>query len=197
MPAFIDIGRGTWVRMDEIVAISAGQPAPSGQFALAQTGAEPIKAVVLLRSGQLIPAYHDAGAIAAQLEGGDASAPASLGDGQQAPAPAGSEQAPSEQQAALLEVPPAAGSEQAPAEEPAAESAQQPTPAPAPVRRKINPIQLQKYLKGISYPTNKETLQETARRNGAPEDVLAALQQVPEQSYNAPKDVSQQIGKLT
>jgi hypothetical protein len=188
--------------MDEIVAISAGQPAPGGQFALAQNGAEPIKAVVLLRSGQLIPAYRDAGAIAEQLEGGAAFAPASSGDGQQtatpaAPAPAGSEQAPSEQQAALLEVPPAAGSEQAPAEEPAAESAQQPEPAPAPVRRKINPIQLQKYLKGISYPTNKETLQETARRNGAPEDVIAALQQVPEQSYNAPKDVSQQIGKLT
>ena len=197
MPAFIDIGRGTWVRMDEIVAISAGQPAPGGQFALAQNGAEPIKAVVLLRSGQLIPAYHDAGSIAAQLEGEAASAPASSGDGQQAPAPADSEQAPSEQQAALLEVPPAAGTEQAPAEEPAAESAQQPKPAPAPVRRKINPIQLQKYLKGISYPTNKETLQETARRNGAPEDVIAALQQVPEQSYNAPKDVSQQIGKLT
>ncbi|MDQ3906378.1 MAG: DUF2795 domain-containing protein [Actinomycetota bacterium] len=185
MPAFIDVGRSTWVRMDEIVAISAGQPAPGGQFALAQNGAEPIKAVVLLRNGQLVPAYRDAGSIAEQLDGGRdtaAFAPASSDDGQAAASP---------------EVPAQASPEQAPTEQPAAESSQQPEPAPAPPRRKINPIQLQKYLKGISYPTDKETLQETARRNGAPEDVIAALQQVPEQSYNAPKDVSQQIGKLT
>jgi hypothetical protein len=160
--------------------------------------------VVLLRSGQLIPAYCDAGSIAEQLDGGKSAAafaPASSDDGQQAaapevPAPAGPEQAPSEQQAALLEVSAAAGAEQAPAEQPAAESSQQPEPAPAPARRKINPIQLQKYLKGTSYPTDKQTLLETARRNGAPDDMLAALQQLPEQPYSAPKDVSQQIGKV-
>ena len=204
MPAFIDVGRSTWVRMDEIVAISAGQPAPGGQFALAQNGAEPIKAVVLLRNGQLVPVYRDAGAIAEQLEGGRdtaAFAPASSDDGQAAaspevPAQASPEQAPSEQQAALLEVPAAAESEQAPTEQPAAESSQQPEPAPAPARRKINPIQLQKYLKGTNYPTEKQTLLETARRNGAPDDVLATLQDLPEQPYNAPKDVSQQVGKL-
>jgi hypothetical protein len=60
----------------------------------------------------------------------------------------------------------------------------------------VNPIQLQKYLKGIDYPVNKQQLIETAKKNGADENVLATLQQVPDKKYDAPVDVSEEVGKL-
>ena len=69
MHVFVEVGCGMWVRMDEIVAISDAEPTPDGQFALARHRTEAVQAVVLLRGGQLIPAYHAAGTIVQQLEG--------------------------------------------------------------------------------------------------------------------------------
>ena len=69
MHVFVEVGCGMWVRMDEIVAISDVEPTPDGQFALARHRTEAVQAVVLLRGGQLIPAYHAAGTIVQQLEG--------------------------------------------------------------------------------------------------------------------------------
>lgn len=60
----------------------------------------------------------------------------------------------------------------------------------------VNPIQLQKYLKGINYPVNRQQLLETARRNGADEDVCSTLSRLPDEQYGAPVDVSQAVGKL-
>ena len=53
-----------------------------------------------------------------------------------------------------------------------------------------NPIQIQKYLKGVDYPTNKRTLIETARRQGADESVCASLDQLPDEEFQTPADVS-------
>ncbi|WP_447979428.1 DUF2795 domain-containing protein [Candidatus Nitrospira bockiana] len=59
-----------------------------------------------------------------------------------------------------------------------------------------NPIQIQKFLGGIDYPTDKATLIKTAREKGADENVLNALNEMRAERYNSPNDVSEEIGKL-
>jgi hypothetical protein len=58
-----------------------------------------------------------------------------------------------------------------------------------------NPIQLQKYLGGIDNPTDKQTLIERARSNGADEKVLRTLQELPADRFNSPNDVSEAFGR--
>jgi hypothetical protein len=60
----------------------------------------------------------------------------------------------------------------------------------------VNPIQLQKFLGGVDYPTDKATLVEHARKNGADDNVLDTLQNLPFDEFNSPNDVSEAIGKL-
>lgn len=60
----------------------------------------------------------------------------------------------------------------------------------------INPIQLQKFLKGVDYPATKNALIENARKMGADENVCASLEGLPDQEFDAPIDVSQALGKL-
>jgi hypothetical protein len=38
---------------------------------------------------------------------------------------------------------------------------------------------VQTYLRGINYPANKKELLSTARSNGAPQDVMKVLQELP------------------
>jgi hypothetical protein len=59
-----------------------------------------------------------------------------------------------------------------------------------------NPVQVQKFLKGIDYPCGQRELIATARQQGADENVLATLERLPDQSYNSPNDVAEAIGKL-
>ncbi|ARV61309.1 hypothetical protein BZZ01_24230 [Nostocales cyanobacterium HT-58-2] len=61
---------------------------------------------------------------------------------------------------------------------------------------KVNPVQLQKHLKGVDYPVNKQDLIEHARKNGADENALAVLEQLPEQEYQTPTDVSEAVGDI-
>ena len=53
-----------------------------------------------------------------------------------------------------------------------------------------NPIQIQKYLKGVDYPADKQTLIDTARQQGADESVCASLDQLPDEQFQTPADVS-------
>lgn len=59
---------------------------------------------------------------------------------------------------------------------------------------KVNPIQLQKHLKGMDYPASKEDLIKHAQQQGADEDALSALEQLPDEKYETPADVSKAIG---
>jgi hypothetical protein len=54
-----------------------------------------------------------------------------------------------------------------------------------------NPIQIQKYLKGVDYPADKATLINTARKQGADESVCASLEQLPDEQFQTPADVSE------
>lgn len=54
-----------------------------------------------------------------------------------------------------------------------------------------NPIQIQKYLKGVDYPANKSTLIENAKKMGADENICASLEQLPDKNFQTPADVSE------
>lgn len=61
---------------------------------------------------------------------------------------------------------------------------------------KVNPVQLQKDLKGIDYPVSKQDLIKHAQQQGADENVRSTLEQLPEQQYESPTEVSKAIGDL-
>ncbi len=63
-------------------------------------------------------------------------------------------------------------------------------------RTKVNPIQLQKFLKGVNYPANQRDIVEAARRNKADQNVLDTLSQLPEREYRNPAEISKEIGKM-
>lgn len=61
----------------------------------------------------------------------------------------------------------------------------------------VNPIQIQKFLKGVDYPASKEALIENAKNMGADENVCASLEQLPDEDFQTPAEVSQAFGKLS
>lgn len=60
----------------------------------------------------------------------------------------------------------------------------------------INPIQMQKHLKGLDYPASKEDLIAHAKKHGADENALSVLEQLPDEEYETPADVSKAIGQV-
>lgn len=59
----------------------------------------------------------------------------------------------------------------------------------------VNPIQVQKFLKGVDYPATKATLIKNAKKLGADENVRRVLEQLPDEEFEAPIDVSQALAK--
>ncbi|MEC3918990.1 DUF2795 domain-containing protein [Nocardia sp. CDC160] len=57
----------------------------------------------------------------------------------------------------------------------------------------INPIQLQKYLRGTDYPCKRDELVRIARDNGADATTLERLQQIPDRNYEGPQAVSRAV----
>lgn len=55
-------------------------------------------------------------------------------------------------------------------------------------------IDVQKALKGVSYPADKTSLLDTAKANQADDKVLDALQRLPDQTYGSPAEVSKGVG---
>ncbi len=62
--------------------------------------------------------------------------------------------------------------------------------------RYVNPIQVQKYLKGVDYPCSKQDLVNKAKQEGADENVLNTLQAMRMDRFNSPNDVAQAIGQI-
>jgi hypothetical protein len=60
----------------------------------------------------------------------------------------------------------------------------------------VNPVQLQKYLKGLDYPASKEDLMRAAREHGADDKVVATLERLPRDRFNSPNDVSEAVGQI-
>lgn len=60
----------------------------------------------------------------------------------------------------------------------------------------VNPVQIQKFLKGVDYPASKQDLIEHAKEQGADENVFSTLEQMPDEQYETPADVSKAIGNI-
>ncbi|WP_460947121.1 DUF2795 domain-containing protein [Okibacterium endophyticum] len=56
-------------------------------------------------------------------------------------------------------------------------------------------IQIQKFLKGVDYPASKQTIVDTAEKQGADDNVLSALRNIADKDYDAPTDVSKELGQ--
>ncbi|HEU4324452.1 MAG TPA: DUF2795 domain-containing protein [Roseiflexaceae bacterium] len=61
---------------------------------------------------------------------------------------------------------------------------------------KVNPIQLQKYLKGVDYPASKEAILKAAEEHGADENLRATLERLPETEFKTPAEVSKAVGQI-
>lgn len=61
---------------------------------------------------------------------------------------------------------------------------------------KVNPVQVQKFLGGVDYPASKKELLDHARQKGANEEVRSTLEQLPDQEFETPADVSKAIGQI-
>ena len=57
----------------------------------------------------------------------------------------------------------------------------------------VNPIELQKHLKGISYPASKDDVVSTAESNGAPGDIVDALRDSGQEEFSGPDQVTKAL----
>ena len=57
----------------------------------------------------------------------------------------------------------------------------------------VNPIELQKHLKGISYPASRDELVATAEGNGAPGEIVDALRSTGETEFSGPDQVQKAL----
>jgi hypothetical protein len=67
---------------------------------------------------------------------------------------------------------------------------------PAARRRRANPVEVQAFLEGVSYPTRKGDLLREAERKGASRTVRSTLERLPAERFQDPTEVSEAIGTL-
>ncbi|MEU9984532.1 DUF2795 domain-containing protein [Streptomyces sp. NPDC050856] len=59
----------------------------------------------------------------------------------------------------------------------------------------VNPIAMQKALGGVNYPASKQDIVDHAQGNGADDEIMEALNALPEKDYDTPAAVSKEVGK--
>ncbi len=59
----------------------------------------------------------------------------------------------------------------------------------------VSPKEVEKHLKGVDYPAKKTDLIKKAQQEGANEQIIKALQQMPGEVFNKPTDVTRAIGE--
>jgi len=58
----------------------------------------------------------------------------------------------------------------------------------------VNPTEVSKFLGGLNFPADKRKVIEHAKSKGASNDVIDALNSIPERNYDNSADVSSEIG---
>ena len=58
----------------------------------------------------------------------------------------------------------------------------------------VNPIEVQKHLGGVDYPASKDEVIATAESNGAPQEIVDALQSADAEQFDGPDDVMGALG---
>ncbi|BAZ52523.1 DUF2795 domain-containing protein [Nostoc sp. CENA67] len=62
---------------------------------------------------------------------------------------------------------------------------------------KANPVEVQKHLKGVDYPADKQELIQHAKQHKADQDVISLLEQLPDnQQYKNPADLNKALGEI-
>ncbi|WP_214410658.1 DUF2795 domain-containing protein [Sphaerisporangium fuscum] len=56
-------------------------------------------------------------------------------------------------------------------------------------------IRVQKYLSGVDYPAGKDELLDHAKKQGADQEAIEALNRLPDKTYDGPNAVSQAVAK--
>jgi hypothetical protein len=59
-----------------------------------------------------------------------------------------------------------------------------------------NPVEVERYLKGVNYPAKKNDLVKHAQQNGASQDILETLKDLREENFNSPVEVSKAVGEI-
>jgi hypothetical protein len=57
----------------------------------------------------------------------------------------------------------------------------------------VNPIEVQKHLKGVDYPASRDDIVSAARSNDAPDDVVSALESMRDDRFDGPDDVMRSL----
>lgn len=60
------------------------------------------------------------------------------------------------------------------------------------------PANIMKHLKGLNFPARKNDIVSFAQHGEGPDtdEVMEILQKIPERSYNSPRDVMKEVGKV-
>lgn len=61
--------------------------------------------------------------------------------------------------------------------------------------KSVSPVQMQKHLKGVSYPASKGDLIARARQTNASREIVDKIRALPADSFNGPKDVMRALGQ--
>lgn len=61
---------------------------------------------------------------------------------------------------------------------------------------RISPVEIQRYLSGVQYPASKDDLLARAQDNDASQDVFDVLNELPDQEYESPAQVSKEIARV-
>jgi len=57
-------------------------------------------------------------------------------------------------------------------------------------------VQIEVFMKGIELPAGKDDLINHAKKNNAPDNVIAVLSRLPEKDYRSATDISHEVGQV-
>ena len=60
----------------------------------------------------------------------------------------------------------------------------------------VNPAEVQNYLSGVDYPATKQDIMQAAQDGDAPDDVISAINMLPDQEFDSPTDVTRAISNM-
>lgn len=61
---------------------------------------------------------------------------------------------------------------------------------------KVSAAQLAMYLKGISFPADRQKIASTAMSNGAPDNVMQYINKLPSRQYGRANEIEAEFGKI-
>lgn len=57
-------------------------------------------------------------------------------------------------------------------------------------------VTIESYLEGLTFPASRQDVLDTAKSNGAPDEIIQTLRQFSDRMYNSPVDVSKELGMI-